>query len=103
MKNLTEYQLLVLEKDSVSCEDVEALMGDYVADELTQTLETRLSAHIRSCDCCKELERDYNLTIELANEIGKSREQAPQGVHVRLRAALNRELGLEMPLAPVAN
>ncbi len=100
MNKFSDFQLLVLEKDHIACQDVEALLGEYFEGDLGSSLTARLSAHIRACRCCKQLENEYCLTIELAREIGAEEQLAPMGVHVRLRQALNRELNLEMPLNP---
>ena len=98
---LNDLQLLVLEKDKISCEDVESILDDYVENELPATLKARVSSHICDCDDCQELEDEYRLTIVLAKEIGQREKQAhrmSQGAHQRLREALNDRLGLDLPM-----
>jgi anti-sigma factor RsiW len=96
MVKFTEKQLLVLEKSEIACEDVEMLFGDYVDNELPQSLRDRLDAHIAECEECQQFEEDYRLVLELAKEIGEEQEPAPPAVHNRLRESLNARLGLSL-------
>lgn len=98
MTGLNDFQLLVLEKETVSCEDVSELLGDYVDRELCPTLRTRLEGHICACERCQEMLRTYRFTIELAGEL--SDRPVPSGVQNRLRKALNERLGLKLAAVP---
>ena len=93
---LSEFQLMVLEKEKITCDDVAELMGDYADGELIPTLEGRLNEHIAECFDCQDLREQYLLTIELAREIGRRPPPVPTGVQNRLRAALNARLGLNL-------
>jgi len=96
MTRLTDFQLLILEKDKINCVDVEALLDDYVEHALTPTLKARLDTHICDCDECQDLLEGYRLTIELAAELGERDTQIPGDVQKRLRSALNERLGLSL-------
>ena len=95
MKNLSDYQLYVLEKAEIDCQDVEALLGDYVDGDLTPTIAERLAGHIEECSYCQEIESGYRLTIELADEL-RNDSPAPEGVKSRLMENLNKTLGLNI-------
>jgi anti-sigma factor RsiW len=96
MTTLNDFQLLVLEKETITCSDVTELLGDYTDKELTPTLRARVDAHIHECEFCQEMERSYRMTVELAQELGN--QPLPQGVRTRLRKALNQKLGLELSI-----
>ena len=96
MSRLSDHHMRILEKDSISCVDVEALLGDYVDNELPSTLKARMEAHISQCAECQENEKSYRLVVELASELPVI--PVPAEVRIRLRKALNEKLGIELPL-----
>ncbi|MBN8550148.1 MAG: zf-HC2 domain-containing protein [Deltaproteobacteria bacterium] len=98
MTQLNDFQLLVLEKETIQCSDVAELLGDYTDKELPPTLRARIDSHIHQCEHCQELERSYRLTVELAGQLNTNN-PLPRGVQTRLRKALNEKLGLSLPLA----
>lgn len=93
--NLTEQHLRILEKESITCEDVAQVLGDYTDQDLSCSLRGRIDAHIRGCDACTELSDSYRWTVNLAHELASK--PLPAGVENRLRQALNRRLGLNLP------
>ncbi|RMG40040.1 MAG: zf-HC2 domain-containing protein [Candidatus Dadabacteria bacterium] len=95
MKNFTDLQLRVLEKDKIECADFVALLGDYVDRDLSPTLAARLAAHVKSCDFCQEFEDSYRFTVELAGTLKDK--PVPVDVQNRLRAGLSKRLGIELP------
>jgi Putative zinc-finger len=97
--NIPDYQLLVLEKPEITCQDVRAILDDYCEDILTESLVARLDSHIDSCKYCKSLKEGYQEVIQLAKGLRKvSNVDMPQGTRTRLRATLNARLGLKMEL-----
>lgn len=92
--DLLDYQLRILEKQTLECSDVEELLGDYVDGDLTPSLRTRVLGHICGCEECRELEETYRMTVELAAEIKP--QPVPADVSRRLREALNARLGLSL-------
>ena len=96
---LTDFQLMVLEKNEIDCLDVVELLGDLVDGDLPPTLEARLEGHISGCAYCEEMKASYELTIELARELKNDEKPIPTAVQNRLRSALNEKLGLNLALA----
>lgn len=94
--NISEYQMLVLEKGQIDCIDVVKLMGDLREQELPHTLEGRLRTHISECPHCQKFEASYNQVVNLANELGQDRKPIPNDVKQRLRQALNQRLGIRL-------
>ena len=99
MTDFTDLQLLILEKSTIECGDIEALFGDFVEDDLPATLRARVDRHIKGCADCRQFQKEYCDVIQLARELGEEVTPAPVGVQNRLREALNARLGLS--LAPV--
>jgi len=94
--SFTEFQLMIFEKEHIECKDVAALLGDYVDHELPLSLRDRIDAHLLDCDECKEMERSYRMTVELAHELRDK--PMPLSVKNRLRENLNKKLGLNLSL-----
>lgn len=94
MATLSEIQLLILEKETVSCDDVLTVMGEYADNELSATVRARVDAHLRQCRGCRELRDSYLLTIDLASELREA--PLPEGVSERLRTGLSQKLGIAL-------
>ena len=90
----SERQLRVLEKESIQCADVAALLDDLTDHEVSCTLRARLEAHLRVCPECRELDASYRMTVELASELADR--PVPRDVQNRLRDSLNKKLGLSL-------
>jgi anti-sigma factor RsiW len=88
----------VLEKRTLECSDVVALLGDYVDGELIPSLELRVKAHVDSCEHCLEMMISYQETVQMAKDLP----EVSIGVDAqnRLRRNLNQRLGLKIPLLP---
>jgi Putative zinc-finger len=95
-KELTEIQLFILEKQHIECADFDELLAEYVENELADSLHARLKAHAQHCKICKRGEMLYREVISLAKNLPKP--AMPEGMSARLRAALNDQLGLELPV-----
>ncbi|MCB0355232.1 MAG: zf-HC2 domain-containing protein [Bdellovibrionales bacterium] len=98
MANFTDLELLILEKESVTCADVDALTYEYVEGELSESIRGRLDTHICSCEYCQENLWAYRETISLARELRDELQPVPTRVKQNLRKALNERLGLSLPL-----
>lgn len=94
MRRFNEIQLEILEKPTIDCDDVDAVLDDIVAEELPPTLRARIDAHRVNCAECAERERAYREVIALAKNLPEGRLSG--GARGRLRQALNRELGLHL-------
>lgn len=92
------HYLRVLEREQILCVDVEELLGDYAEDDLPQALKTRIDDHIGLCAECSQLKADYNMIIEVAEEMGREEPEMPLEVQNRLRQRLNASLGLKLPI-----
>lgn len=95
---MSQHELRIFEKPVICCNDVDALLDDYIEDALPTALHDRFHAHICSCEFCQENEELYREVVTLAGEIGKQRPAMTLGAKNRLRSALNKELGLNLPL-----
>lgn len=92
------HYVRVLEREEILCADVEELLGDYEEGDLPHSLKNRLDDHISLCSECAQLKAEYNLIIEVAEEMGKEEPQMPIEVQNRLRQRLNASLGLQLPI-----
>jgi hypothetical protein len=89
---LTDPQMRLLEKPTLTCRDVRSLFGDYVDSELTSTLSERVNDHVCECKKCQEFESSYRLVIQLAKEISPP-EKISSRVEDRLLSTLRNRLG----------
>ena len=94
-KNYDDAQMRILEKSTIDCDDLVAHLDDYVEGDLGTTLKGRFDGHLWSCENCDEVHRTYKLTMELATELRER--PIPSEVQKRLREALNRRLGINLP------
>lgn len=93
---IPDHQLRILEKQEIDCIDVQLIMGDYADGDLTETLKERVDHHICTCKKCAEFKDSYLKTIELAASLLEPK-PLPVDLQNRLRAALNRRLGINLP------
>jgi len=99
MSEFTEAQLLILEKDKITCDDVEAFLGDLHDDEVPEPLKVRFIAHIDDCPHCKNAQSNYEMVITLAKEF-RQPEELSLPVHNRLMEGLSARLGITFPSHP---
>lgn len=96
MKCISEDQIRILEKQDISCADVESLMCDYADGELTPSLKDRVDAHGAACAECRNFMQTYLATISLAANLKP--EPMTSEIQNRLRRSLNERLGLTLPM-----
>ena len=94
MTRLSDLQIRILEKQTITCTDIELLAGDYADDDLTTTLRARVDAHVKNCAECQKFHQEYSTVIKLAAELRNA--PVPVEVRNRLRAKLNERLGLKL-------
>lgn len=93
---ISNRHLKVLEKPQITCSDVFALLGDYVEQELPPALKARIDQHVEACSGCQEVKDGYQLVIALARDLRPK--AIPVAVENRLRAGLNKRLGISLPM-----
>ncbi|MCI5065826.1 zf-HC2 domain-containing protein [bacterium] len=100
MEKMSEEELLILEKGTVSCEDFEGLLGELVEGELSPTVAEKLHHHCEECQECHDGYELYEQVIDIARLIGKERQKEPSAmpdeVKKRLHQRLNASLGLRL-------
>lgn len=96
LMNLSDMHLFVLEKGEVSCSDVEALMSDYVDNDMAPSVRRRLEHHMAQCESCSQCRSDFLTIRAVARELGARTETLPAGVEQRLRLALQEQLGISL-------
>jgi hypothetical protein len=96
MNQFNDFHLFMLEKGRLECADIRRCYGDYMDGELSSSIRGRLDAHIEECPKCQEFSASYRKVVELAGEL----EDKPISIDVqrRLRAALNKRLGINLNL-----
>jgi predicted anti-sigma-YlaC factor YlaD len=82
----------ISEMQHLQCQDIEALVDDYVEGELAPGLALRVKEHLCSCQSCRELVDDVSAIVEVARMLD-SRRVVPSDVSRRLRAHLESEVG----------
>lgn len=86
------------DRDTINCRDIIRELGDYVDNEMDAERKSVMTHHIASCEQCREFERTYRFTIELASELRPTEVEMSLGAKNRLRKALNERLGLSLAL-----
>ena len=74
----------------MTCQDVIAVLADYLETTLSAELRARLEAHLSDCAACRAYLATYRKTRALAAEAG--RVEMPEEMKARLRDFLLREL-----------
>ena len=99
MTKLTELEIAILEKLTISCHDVEAVLDDYTEGALSLTLRSRIASHIHCCKTCQKNVKGYQEVIALGRELGENTPPMPSRVRSNLRRALNERLGITLSVA----
>src|SRR6185436_7959201 len=76
---------------TVTCQEVIAVLADYLEATLSPDLLARIEAHLQDCAACRAYLATYRSTKSLAASAG--RVEMPQEMKGRLREFLLRELG----------
>jgi anti-sigma factor RsiW len=85
-------------KEIVDCQDVIAHLGDYTDNELPRSTHAAIDHHLDGCPECAAFLASYNHVIESAAELREPEEPLSVEVQNRLRSALNKRLGINLPL-----
>ncbi|NMC64432.1 MAG: zf-HC2 domain-containing protein, partial [SAR324 cluster bacterium] len=88
----------ILEKNTIECADIIKVFGDFIEGEIESTLKDRIAEHIENCQKCQEFERSYRFVIAAAKLLKPKEIEMPLGAKNRLREALNKRLGLSLPI-----
>ncbi|MCO6429848.1 MAG: hypothetical protein J5J00_03225 [Deltaproteobacteria bacterium] len=96
MSVIPDRHLRVLEKANIECCDTKALMGDLVDNDILPSLKARIESHLECCEQCQKFRIEYLATIELARSLKPK--TMPLEAQNRLRAALNKRLGLSLQM-----
>lgn len=86
------------ENKTLICKDIVDLLGDYVDDELNPPLRESVENHISECPECREFEKSYRFVIEAASLLRPPEVEMPVDARNRLREALNKRLGISLPM-----
>ncbi len=96
MSEFSDYQMMLLEKPDLNCEEFSNLLCDYADNDLPMSLRARVETHAGHCEQCKDLKDDYLKTIELASELKPVEVKMPEDARLRVRAALREKLGIQI-------
>lgn len=92
-KNNNAAQLQIIE-----CKDVIARLGEYTDGEIVSNERTAMDEHFDECPECAAFLASYTHVIASAAELREPEQPLDVGVQNRLRAALNKRLGINLPL-----
>lgn len=73
-----------------TCEDVIALISEYIDGDLAPAVARRLDGHLANCPSCEVFLQTLRATRDAVRSL--HRDQIPQECHTRLREFLEREL-----------
>jgi hypothetical protein len=85
-------------KEIVDCQDVIARLGDYTDNELPLHTRAAMDHHLDRCADCTAFLASYNHVIDSAAELREPEQPLSLDVQNRLRSALNKRLGINLPL-----
>ena len=86
--------LEILENPQITCSDVARVSQLHFEGEQPRALDLRIQDHIQSCEQCAEYDYLYKNVAKVAKEIYGETKTVPEGVSVRLRNHLTKELGI---------
>lgn len=75
----------------LSCEEVLALLSDYLDGELPPTALPEVEAHLGACDGCTRFGGEFRRTVEALRDHLRSGPCLPARVRARLGELLDRE------------
>lgn len=95
MEGVQQTEIHFIENLKVNCEEVKSLLLAYTECELAPALRMGFESHLERCERCRAEVSGYQLVVATAHELG----DRPVSVEIqnRLRATLNRKLGLSLP------
>ncbi len=80
------------------CKDVIARLGDYTDNELHSAERTAMDDHFDICPECAAFLASYTHVVTSAAELREPEQPISVDVQNRLRDALNKRLGINLPL-----
>ncbi|MFO0416479.1 MAG: anti-sigma factor family protein [Pseudomonadota bacterium] len=95
-KNITQETRIVT-PEFHDCKDVIAHLGDFVDRELPLAQQAAIEYHIDECPDCASFLASYKHVVQTAAELREPEQPLPVDVSNRLRAALNKRLGINLP------
>lgn len=84
--------------DLLDCKDVIARLGDYVDQELPPRDRDVMDEHFDECPECAAFLASYTHVVASAAELREEEQPISVDVQNRLRSALNKRLGINLPL-----
>ena len=84
--------------DLLDCKDVVARLGDYTDNELPVSERIAMEDHFDECAECAAFLASYTHVVVSAAELREPEQPISVDVQNRLRAALNKRLGINLPL-----
>jgi anti-sigma factor RsiW len=82
----------------LDCKDVIARLGDYTDNELPVSERIAMEDHFDECAECAAFLASYTHVVVSAAELREPEQPISVDVQNRLRAALNKRLGINLPL-----
>ena len=84
--------------EMLDCKDVIARLGDYTDNELPVSERISMEDHFDECPECAAFLASYTHVVVSAAELREPEQPISVDVQNRLRAALNKRLGIDLPL-----
>lgn len=84
--------------EMLDCKDVVARLGDYVDNEIHETERLAMDDHFDECPDCAAFLASYTHVVMSAAELREPEQPISVDVQNRLRTALNKRLGINLPL-----
>jgi len=84
--------------EMLDCKDVIARLGDYTDNELPVSERIAMEDHFDECPECAAFLASYTHVVVSAAELREPEQPISVDVQNRLRAALNKRLGIDLPL-----
>ena len=83
---------------NLSCRDIERIYDRFRDGELPPLLHDRIVDHMNDCNECQMMVDTYELVISVAATLKSPLPKPKEGFTSRLHAALNKNLGLQLPV-----
>ena len=84
--------------EMLDCKDVIVRLGDYTDNELPVSERIAMEDHFDECPECAAFLASYTHVVVSAAELREPEQPISVDVQNRLRAALNKRLGIDLPL-----
>ena len=84
--------------EMLECKDVIVRLGEYVDNELPNSERNVMDEHFDECPDCAAFLASYTHVVVSAAELREPEQPISVDVQNRLRSALNKRLGINLPL-----